>query len=399
MGLFSTTTTSKTKEKVDMGPSTWQKPYLDGAFSGAQSAYDAAKGTPYYQGDTYAGMTPEQKATYEKLSAFAGGQGFDMGSQISALGSKMVTQAGDKAMTNLDRFTAMAGEDATAANIAAAQKYADNPWVQGMIDANARDVTRNLYENEIPGIDRAASGSGNINSSRAGVASGIAQRGAGDRIGDISAQIRGNAYDRGLTLAQQDRATTMDAYGRAADGYSRMTSQGLDAMGMGTDMQYGALDRQIGVQDAYQRDQQGELDAAFDKWQGEDQREFDLLNRYYGIIGANQWGQSGTTSSKTKGKTSGGLGNQLIGAGASIASAYYGSDPRLKYNVVKLGEYEDGLGIYAYQYRQDLSDEFGLMLPKGIQIGVMADEVAQLRPHALGPTLNGGFASVNYAAL
>lgn len=400
MGLFSTKTTTKTNEKFDTGPSSWQKPYLDSAFGAAQDMWSSSKGTPYYQGDTYAGMNGDQKAALERLSGYAGGQGMAMGSQISALGSGMVGHAGERMVTNLDRFTTMAGEDATASNIAAAQRYADNPWVQGMIDANSRDVTRNLYENEIPGIDRAASSSGNINSSRAGVASGIAQRGAGDRIADISASIRGDAYNRGLSMAQQDRATTLDAYGRAADAYGQMTSMGLNAMGQGSAMQYDALGRQIDVQDAYRQDRQGEMDAAFDKWKGEDTRTADLLNRYYSIIGGNQWGQSGTSSSKTTGKQSGGLGNQLISAGASIASAAVAaSDPRLKTNVKLIGRLEDGLGVYTFFYDRDLSDEFHLDLPQGLQVGVMADEVAELRPHAMGPTLNGGFMSVNYTNL
>lgn len=399
MGLFSTKTTQKSHETVNMGPSDWQKPFLDSAFSSAQNIYNQSKDTPYYQGDTYAGMTPEQKASLDRLSGYAGGQAFDMGGQISGLGSKIVGQAGDKAMSNLDRFTNMAGEDATTANIAAANKYADNPYVDGMIDANSRDISRNLYENEIPGIDRAASSSGNINSSRAGVASGIAQRGAADRIGDISASIRGDAYNRGLTMAQQDRATSMDAYGRAAGMYSDMTGQGLDAMERGTGMQFDALGRQVDVQNAYQKDQQGELDANFAKWQGEDERAFDLLNRYNSIVASNQWGQSGTTDSKTTGKQSGGLGNQLISAGAAVGAAYAGSDPRLKHGIQLIGKLEDGLGVYLYFYRQDLSDQFGLNLPLGPQVGVMANEVAELRPQALGPTLNGGFASVIYSAL
>lgn len=401
MGLLSGPTTKTTSsEKFDTGPSAFQKPYLDSAFGAAQDIYNSKAGTPYYQGDLYAGMTPEQKASYDAMSAYAGGAGMQAGQAISNIGNSMITAAGDKAITNLDRFTTMAGEDATASNIEAANRYADNPYVSGMIDANSRDISRNLYENEIPGIDRAASSSGNINSSRAGVASGIAQRGAADRIGDISAQIRGNAYDRGLTLAQTDRSTKLDAYGRAAEGYSKMTGQGIDAVGRGTQMGYDALGHKMDVQDRFQQDKQGELDAAFAKWQGEDTRDFDLLNNYYNIIGGNQWGQSGTSTSKGTSTQSGGMFGQLLGAAAGLGSAaIMHSDPRLKSNIVLIGTLPDGLNVYVYTYRQDLSDEFGLNLPVGFQIGVMADEVAALRPHALGPVDDGGFASVNYAAL
>lgn len=81
-------------------------------------------------------------------------------------------------------------------------------------------------------------------------------------------------------------------------------------------------------------------------------------------------------------KSGGGLG-KAIGLGMSLFS-----DRRLKTGITKIGQEPDGLGIYNYRYVW--SDE--------PQTGVMADEVARLRPWALGPVV-GGFATVNYGAL
>lgn len=80
----------------------------------------------------------------------------------------------------------------------------------------------------------------------------------------------------------------------------------------------------------------------------------------------------------------------LLGGLASLGSAAITkwSDRRLKRNIEKVGLRPDGLGVYAYNYLW--SDE--------PQIGVMADEVAQLRPEALGPVVD-GYATVNYGAL
>lgn len=66
------------------------------------------------------------------------------------------------------------------------------------------------------------------------------------------------------------------------------------------------------------------------------------------------------------------------------------SDPRLKMDVVKLGELDDGLGIYEWTY---IWEEEGTR-----NVGVMADEVAELRPWALGPEIE-GFMTVDYGAL
>jgi hypothetical protein len=88
--------------------------------------------------------------------------------------------------------------------------------------------------------------------------------------------------------------------------------------------------------------------------------------------------------------TSQGGGPSTLGSIAStvggIASIF--SDRRLKTDIEKIGELEDGLGLYVYRYL-DKAARF---------VGVMADEVAKLRPWALGPKV-GGFATVNYEAL
>ena len=84
-------------------------------------------------------------------------------------------------------------------------------------------------------------------------------------------------------------------------------------------------------------------------------------------------------------QSSGGLLGGLANLGGAVISKW--SDRRLKKNIRLLGIRPDGLGVYSYDYIWGGSD-----------IGVMADEVAILRPDALGPTL-AGYATVNYGAL
>ncbi len=64
------------------------------------------------------------------------------------------------------------------------------------------------------------------------------------------------------------------------------------------------------------------------------------------------------------------------------------SDRRLKHTIRKVGEFADGLGIYWFSY----------LGSKQRFKGVMADEVAALRPWALGPKI-AGYATVDYGAL
>ncbi len=86
-----------------------------------------------------------------------------------------------------------------------------------------------------------------------------------------------------------------------------------------------------------------------------------------------------------------GLLGSLLEAGSNAAAAYAASDRRLKVDIAKLGTEPDGLGVYEYRYVTDAPDA-------PLRTGVMADEVAALRPWALGPE-RGGFATVAYGRL
>lgn len=100
-------------------------------------------------------------------------------------------------------------------------------------------------------------------------------------------------------------------------------------------------------------------------------------------------GDAGRYSKGKATKDEGGLGKAL--------AMLFASDPRLKTNVVRIGEHPDGLGIYTFDYLPH-DGPIAAFMPEGRQVGVMADEVARLRPWALGPEI-GGFATVHYDRL
>lgn len=387
--LFSSGSQTTTQKSEPWGP---QAGYLKDAFGAAQNLYKSQAGTPWYQGDLYAGMDGLTDSGIQNLQAFANGQGSQMAGQFTNAGLGMFG-AGQQGLGMYDQLAAMAGQDPTKANIAAAGQYADNPYMSGMIDAASRDVTRNLFENQIPGLNMAATGSGNMNSSRAGVAEGIMKRGAADQIGDISANMRGSAYSQGLGLAEGARTSNMGALGAAGAGYGSMFGQGLGAASTGYGMNINNADQLIRGGQLNQEDEQGQLNADFAKWQGQDNRGFDLLNKYYGIIGGNNWGGTQTVKSPSASPF-----QQLLGAASTAAGAYMAfSDPRLKTKIERTGEFlNNGLALYSFEYRQDphLSH---LNLPKGQQFGVMADEAARVAPHAV--SISNGYLQVDYGKL
>lgn len=90
------------------------------------------------------------------------------------------------------------------------------------------------------------------------------------------------------------------------------------------------------------------------------------------------------------GQRNGGSSPSTVGSIAStvggIASIF--SDRRLKHSIKKIGKLADGLGVYLFSY----------LGSNQRHRGVMADEVARLRPWALGPKI-AGYSTVNYGAL
>lgn len=114
------------------------------------------------------------------------------------------------------------------------------------------------------------------------------------------------------------------------------------------------------------------------------------LAQYSGMgLGAGGLMANAGQYSKGTGQTQG-LGG-LIGQLAVGLAA--GCDRRLKRDIVLVGK-RDGIPEYDFTYRQDTP----LNLPTGRFRGVMADDVAKVRPEALGPVIH-GFATISDPSL
>lgn len=96
----------------------------------------------------------------------------------------LASQSG--ALTN--QFKDMANSALNRDRLSDANSYALNN-ASPLVDAMLRDDRRNLEESTLTGINMAASGSGNSNASRAGVASAIANRSFDDRRADVTASV------------------------------------------------------------------------------------------------------------------------------------------------------------------------------------------------------------------
>lgn len=249
-----------------------QQPYLDALFSRANDLY-SNYGMPEQQ---VAGLNPMLAGGLAQQYGFSQGGGQDiytaqLMSSLNNLGGYGAAAGAAGQMMGGNTYRAPTTNGLDYATLGAS---VNNPYLQGQIDAASRDVTRNLYENDLTGNAAVAAGTGNSGSSRRAVMDAIAMRGAADRVGDISATMRGNAYTTGLGLAnttalanQQARLNTnalnanlMQSGSQLAYNLGQQGQQGLTQA-----YQTGANNAQMaqGAGDYIRQYQQQVLDTAF----------------------------------------------------------------------------------------------------------------------------------------
>jgi hypothetical protein len=308
-------------------------------------------------------------------------------------------------------------------------QFADGGFVgQGMGADYFRRATSGEFVNNNPylqqNIDYAISDAANpVNSlfASAGRFGGSAHQGTMAReAGRVSSQMRMEdlATERNRQqqaagaldgLERSDRGMQMAAIGQQGEFSNADQQARLQAMGMDEDARARAQSDQVaaaGLLDQGYNLDQARMDAAMGSAQDLRSGNLGLLGNAAQLPWLGVQAQAGSTTqlsspySTTTQRSSPGLGNVLggIAGGALSAAGSVGgfgtlfSEPGLKKNIKPLGVRPDGLGIYEYEYKA------GTGLPSGRQTGVMADEVQQNRPDALGPTI-GGARTVDYSKL
>lgn len=101
-------------------------------------------------------------------------------------------------------------------------------------------------------------------------------------------------------------------------------------------------------------------------------------------------GAGGTSTSSGSSRSSGSSSPGIMPLLGSAISSVAASDPRLKNSVVEIGKLPNGLGVYEFQYNWDDDGT--------VHTGVMADEVREIQPEALGPNIL-GYDTVDYSKI
>lgn len=141
------------------------------------------------------------------------------------------------------------------------------------------------------------------------------------------------------------------------------------------------LDYMRSVGGERQAQEQAEIQASVLQDQQAKTGELQAIQDYL-ALSTSAGGMFGTQSSTTQ-QRPGLMG--LLGLGLQAAPLF--SDRRLKENIKRVGQTDTGLPIYTYTYAGSAS----------VQMGVMADEVESVMPHAVSEV--SGFKAVNYELL
>jgi len=251
------------------------KPYVNANLEGSQSALDGVLRTGVYQGQTLAAPNQFQTGTANTMGNF--------GTNMMNSGNAMMGNTagfGNNANALYGQYQGMS-EAAQQDRLSNAMNYA-SANSGSLVDAAMRDDRRNLEENTLTGIDMAASGTGNTNSSRAGIAEAVANRAYDDRRADVSTNIQNSLIDRSLNQqAQQfrDQGSALQGAGQANDAIQSAYGVGLDTLGQGANFGMNAGNALQGYNQAQLNDERQRY---------EDQRDFNLDQRkdyQSGILG------------------------------------------------------------------------------------------------------------------
>ncbi len=326
-GLFGGGDSSSTSTSSPWGP---QAGHLEDIFNHASDLFN--QGSGQWQGDRVADLTPEQQQAIAGMLGHTTGMGQGITDALYGAGMGALGQwqgAADHANAQLAGGGYTASQNAGPNMELVGQLY-NSDLVNSQIQSATQGIYDNLYQNQITGINSSAAGSGNLGSSRAGVAEAMARNGAAQMAGDVSSNIISSAYNNAVNqagsvsaqnaeLGQQNNQLNANNNQFYTGILGQIGSQAGSLLGQANDTQMGNLSGLLGAGSFEQNHNQNEINGQI---AGEN-ADWDLLNKYYGIVGGGNWG--GTSTSTSSGSSSSPLWNLAGQALGGWASSGFGS--------------------------------------------------------------------------
>lgn len=187
------------------------------------------------------------------------------------------------------------------------------------IDASGADIRRNLQEGELLNIDRQFAGMGGAGSSRAGVAEGVAIRGAQDRLGQTANTLRTNMYNQATNQAANFGQGNFNAI-QNAGGTLLNTGAGMRESGMNSGATYGqnTVENAIRAGNTVQGQGQTEIQGVLDKNMLDSQLPFGAIDH---VIGSTSGLAKDLGFNRTESEEEGGGGGLMGMVGSVVGGA------------------------------------------------------------------------------
>jgi hypothetical protein len=298
-------TSSKSQTSTEQATGPWgpQANALEQAFQDAMSAYGKSSGATAPTNFT-AQMTPQQLQTFRQMIGYGNGAIGDA-QGVSSAGTNMLN-AGSNAASGA--LTALGGFDPSKTNNPQALVDSANQFVAGQnipaqVKAAMQQGVETARDVTLPGMESAAAGNGNINSSRTGLSEGIVQRGLGEQAANLNNSLTGQAFGQGLGLAQTQASGNNSALLSALQSEGSLggslASTGAGAVGAGINDANGLFGLAQSAGTGLQQNNQLGLTNQLQQYEAAKSSPFDSLNQLMNIIGSRSWGSTGSGSSTT----------------------------------------------------------------------------------------------------
>lgn len=426
-----TTTTSNT------APWSVQQPYLQQAFQGAQNLYQNV--TPqYYPGTTYAqpnvnqttgiadlgaagaSLDPLLSNSVDNLRTLISGNTLNNDPTTPLLYGLANNPGGSAALTGLSNSNIGANNAGTAT----LQSFANG----GQINPFINQVSQSILSQAIPAAQAGFINGGGLSSPEAayatsqGATAALAptlanifqqeqtnQLGAAQNLGAQALQGGSLMASAAGTLGGLQNTAAANAAGEYQNDIAKQI-QALSLVPQTTSNYFAPAQQQYSAGAQQQQLDQASINDAIQRFNYSQTLPYQQLNEYLGQIGGSYGSQGSTTSPFFTNSTANALGGAL--GGAQLGSAVLGSnglgllsngvaagggaglgallsifsDRRVKTDIRRVGILENGLPIYAFRYKGDLTP----------RIGLLADEVEKVHPEAVTIDFL-GIKSVDYA--
>jgi hypothetical protein len=259
------------------------------------------------------------------------------------------------------------------------------------------DAQQNARVNQGTNIGNALTNLGSLNNQQLLAGAGLQQNQNAQQLQALSTQLGGQQFNSQLDLSkatsalgayQQGTANAMQNGMNSANTSLASQAQALQAAAAipGVDAsRYAPAAQLLQAGSIGQAQNQSYIDAAREYLSDTQQTPWQALSQYMafptaiGSMGGTTVSQ-GTQQTKTSGP---GILQSLLGGISSIAGIggkLMGSDERMKENIRPVGELHDGQTVHAYNYKGD----------DRTQIGLLAQEVQEQNPEAVGKLPGGG---------